>query len=284
VIHRLYVIVESGSAVFEKIWLQKKSTDTQIFSGFLTALTSFAIEALGSGGLQSIQLMNSEKLAIFRHEQDFVVVVMADDRDNDKLLNSLMEKIADSFYEQFKNDLNKANMLDIARNFGGTIDEIMKNKTSNRNMRKVIYGTFLSLALLITLFLLSVSRLLNYDALFQLNPIDFNTVGPYMAAISIFLSTLFFIPSLLAGYISGNKKWGMISASSLMIISFTLLLFTNILRPLGANPVEFDLIPWLITFSPAIFAITILLGYIGAWIKERTRLYQLEPDRVKLIK
>jgi len=283
VIHRLYIIVESGSAVYEKIWLQKKSTDTQIFSGFLTALTSFAMEALGSGGLQSIQLMNNEKLAIYRHEKNFVVVVMADNRDNDQLLNNIMEKIANSFYDQFKNDLDKANMLDISNNFGESIDIILKNKISERNMKKVLYGTILSLILLITLFLLAVSRLVNYDALFQLNPIDFNAVGPYIAAISLFLTTLFFIPSLLAGYISGNRKWGVISASSLMIISFTLLLISNMLRPIGANPVEFDLIPWLITFSPAIFAITILLGYIGAWIKERTKLYQLEPERIKLI-
>ncbi|MHA1785939.1 MAG: hypothetical protein ACTSVY_13290 [Candidatus Helarchaeota archaeon] len=283
-IHKLYIITENGAAVFEKVWLEAKTTDAHLLSGFLTALSSFAVEALGSGGLQSIELENNEQLAFYRHKEKFMVVLIADNRDNKQLLNQIMKKIANTFYDEYKDSIKDANLIGKAKGFGQIIDNvILKNKTSKRTVKKVIYGTILSLLLLITLFILTMARVIKWEDFFNLTQeIDFNLVGKYMAVLSTFISALFFVPSLLVGYISGDKKWGVKSATSLMLISFILLIISQFLSPIDLGLVNIDLFPWLITFSPLIFTITILIGYLGAWIKERTKLYQLDPERIKI--
>ncbi|NHI93381.1 MAG: hypothetical protein EAX96_12920 [Candidatus Lokiarchaeota archaeon] len=280
-LHRLYIIMENGTAVFEKIWFQIKNTETQLLSGFLTALTSFAIESLGSGGLQSLQLANNERLAFYTHEHNFLTVIIADDRDNQALLNKIMVEIANSFYFKYKEYFNKANLLSKTKDFENVVENIIKNKVSNRNIKKLIYGTILSFIILASTFVLTLFGILNWSDYFQLaETLDLYSLGEHFAVLSMYITTLFFIPSIITGYISGNRKWGVISASSLMIISFILILLLPYLRPFYLTVRHFDITPWIISFSPLIFGITVIMGYIGAWIKERTKLYQLDPDRI----
>ena len=282
--------MENGTAVFEKIWLQAKSSDTQMLSGFLTALSSFAVEALGGGGLQSLQLSNNEQLAFYPHEANFIIVTLADNRDNGSLLNKIMKKIADSFYEEYKNHLDNANLLSQTTNFEETVEAILENKVSPRTFKRVVFGTLGCLALLITIFLLTLSGILAWGSIFQLPETFYlgellleqiiNLLGIVFAVLSLYITTLFFIPSILAGYFSGNLKWGVITACSLMIISFTLLILLPYIRPAYIQVRDFNIGPWLVTFSPLIFSLTLVTGYVGAWIKERTKLYQLDPERI----
>ena len=106
-IDKLYIMYEHGSCVFEKVYFTRidAMTDTQIFAGFLSAIGSFAAEALGSG-LQSILLQTGEKLAILRHNSGMLAICVADGRDHDKLIYSLLNRILVRFYEIFKSFLS----------------------------------------------------------------------------------------------------------------------------------------------------------------------------------
>ena len=106
-IHKLYLMFIGGICVFKRIFhtYLDKEEDSQIFTGFISAIGNFASEALGST-LQSIRLQTGEQLAIMKHEpSNLIVVCVADGRDHDKLLASILLKILGRFYEILQKEI-----------------------------------------------------------------------------------------------------------------------------------------------------------------------------------
>ena len=102
-IHSLFLLRENGVCVFEHHWV-RTVVDAQIFSGFITALSSFAIESMGEN-LQSLKLIKDQRLAILKHHRSPIIgVIIADVRDNGYLLNKILRKILERFYWLFRKD------------------------------------------------------------------------------------------------------------------------------------------------------------------------------------
>ena len=65
-----------------------------------------------------------------KHESGVIGICIADGRDHDKLISSLMRKILDRFYQIFKKDVDvmAASLLGKTDKFGKEVDAILKHK------------------------------------------------------------------------------------------------------------------------------------------------------------
>jgi len=266
-------------------------TDSQIFAGFLSAIGSFAAEALGSG-LQAIQLQTGEKLAIMRHESGIIGICVADGRDHDKLISALLKKILDRFYGMFKKEIERedASLVGKTKKFDREVDEILKNKASSRADWKLVLGLIIGFTLLA---ILSISVLNNtilshfpgpLFLAFVSNPINilfFNSlgssIGSILALIMFFVAILFFIPSCIAGFLSGNRSRGLLAGIIITIGAYIALFLASF--QINAN-LGLDLRGWFLSLSPLIFFLTFSVSYSSGYIAERIFLYAF-PDKDK---
>lgn len=290
-IEKLYIMYEHGSCVFEKVYYTRISAmaDTQIFTGFLSAIGSFASEALG-GGLQSIQLMTGEQLAIMKHGPSKIVgVCIADGRDHNKLISSLLKKILDRFYSIFKKeiDLQDASLIGKTAKFDKEVESILKNKSSSRTDLKTIMGIILGFIILgiLTFGILSRTILRDIPGIFVVlanNPlfgIFFdnigNSIGDFLVVIIFFVAIIFLIPSYVSGFISGNRTRGLISGIIITVGTYIILVFAaHIIK----NAIGLDLRSWFLGLSPLIFFLTLSSSYVAGYIAERVHLYSFPKE------
>ncbi len=292
-IDKLYIMYENGVCVFEKIYytsLDTIKTDSQLFTGFLTAIGGFAAEALGSG-LQSMHLQTGEQLAIMKHESRMVGICIADGRDHDKLISSLLRKILDRFYEIFKRevDIMDASLLGKTDKFGKEVDSILKNKASSRADWKMGLGILVGFAILglLTFVILNRTLLENIPSPLFLairNPISAiyigmlgESIGGILSLIMFFVAILFFIPSVITGYLSGSRVRGLISGTIITVIAYITLILARfqIMARLGL-----DLKDWFFSLSPLILFLTLSVSFSAGYIAERLHLYTFpEPDK-----
>lgn len=292
-IDKLYVMYEQGICVFEKVYFTRidAMTDTQIFTGFLSAIGSFAAEALGSG-LQAIHLQTGEKLAIMKHHSGMLGICVADTRDHDKLISSLLKKILYRFYELFKKevDVQDASLIGKTKKFGKEVDAILKNKASSRNPWKMALGVGLGFLILTVLTFVALNRTVlslfpgPIFITFLLDPfymVFFGSIGESMgrifALIMYFVAILFFLPSLLAGLLSGTRTKGLI-AGLIITIGAYLTLFLAAVQINTA--IGLDLRGWFLSLSPLIFFLTLSVAYCGGYITERLFLNKA-PEKEK---
>ncbi|MFX0133877.1 MAG: hypothetical protein ACFFDN_09545 [Candidatus Hodarchaeota archaeon] len=295
-IDKLYIMYQNGVCVFEKIYytsLETIKTDSQLFTGFLTAIGGFAAEALGSG-LQSMHLQTGEQLAIMRHESNMIGICIADGRDHDKLISSLLKKILDRFYQIFKKeiDITDASLLGKTDKFGKEVDAILKNKASSRANWKMVLGIIIGFGLLglLTYGFLNRTFLRNLPGPLFLaigsDPIYIlfinnlgSSIGGILALIMFFVAILFFIPSVLTGFLSGNRSRGLIAGTIITIIAYITLTLATV--QIKAN-LGVDLKGWFLSLSPLIFFLTLSVSYCAGYIAERIHLYPFpEPDKEK---
>ncbi|MFX1452933.1 MAG: hypothetical protein ACFFCM_19005 [Promethearchaeota archaeon] len=293
-IDKLYIMYENGTCVFEKIYyssLDTIQTDSQLFTGFLTAIGGFAAEALGSG-LQSIHLQTGEQLAIMKHESKIIGICIADGRDHDKLISSLLKKILDRFYQLFKKevDLVDASLLGKTKKFDNELDAILKNKATSRANWKMALGICIGFGILGFLLIIFLNRTILrnfpgplfiailYDPLYML---FFNilgsSIGGILALIMFFVALLFFIPSAIAGFLAGNRIRGLMAGFIITSVAYITLILASveIMASLGL-----DLQGWFLSLSPLIFFLTFSVSYSAGYIAERLQLYDFpEPDK-----
>ncbi|MHA1381312.1 MAG: hypothetical protein ACTSRG_23335 [Candidatus Helarchaeota archaeon] len=296
-IDKLFIMYEHGTCVFEKIYYTRLDaiTDSQIFSGFLSAISSFAKEALGSG-LQSIQLQTGEQLAIMKHDSGIIGICLADGRDHDKLISSLLKKILDRFYQLFKKeiDVQDASLMGKTENFGKEVDAILHKKATTRAPWKMILGVILGFSILaISTFAILNRTVLNsfpgplFLAIAQ-NPFYmflFGLLGEEMGSILAFLmfliSFLFFIPALVIGFFAGNKTKGLFGGLIITLIAYLILFLASV--QINANT-GLNLKGWILSFSPLILFLTLSVSYVAGYIAERAFLYSSTDYEKKMPK
>ncbi len=294
-IHKLYLMFESGICIFEKNFFTHlgKEENTQVFTGFISAIGNFASEALGST-LQSIRLQTGEQLAIMRHEPSkLVVICVADGRDHDKLLASILLKILDRFFEIFKKEIEAedTSIAEKSKDFEKEIEIILKKKISSRTNFKMFVGIFLGLTILSLLIFIALNRtfLNNFPGplffaamnnplmLFFIGSIG-ESIGSILASLMFFIGFLFMLPAFITGFLSGTRVRGLISGF-IIIIGTYLILFLSAVRlqvVLGL-----DLRGWFLGISPLIFFLTLSVSFISGYLAERLRLYTFEEPTIK---
>ncbi len=150
-IEKLFVI-HHGMCIYEYKFSNSISIDSQMLSGFLSAIGSFAQETFQSG-LSSVQIRNDKKLNFYLDEEtSLLFCAISDNRDNNILLDKILGKVAKRFVELKKQTLiDHPNHLEKYKDFDSEIVILLKNQDKVRNKRTMIKGLFAGLGTLIAL-------------------------------------------------------------------------------------------------------------------------------------
>ncbi len=294
VLHSLFILRENGICVFERHWIET-DIDAHLFSGFITALSAFAVESMGKT-FQSLKLVKEQRLAILKHPYAPIIgVIIADYRDNGYLLNKILEKILNKFYQIFQTEIKIEDASLIGKTkekFPQEIDIILKGKTAERSFVSLFIG-FLAgsgLSVIIILFILSWGINFAYGGGIQnlffapifinlfdgMQPWEFLDIQQIaviaMGLVFVFFLLTYFGPGLLGAYIAGNRKLGVINGLLSVIGGLLIaLIFQNIQLFLYS----INMLPVFVGFSPLIIILNILTGYFGGLLREIYRLYPL---------
>jgi len=244
----LYLIAKGGACIFKREYT-KTEVDEQLISGFLSAIENFARETF-LDGLQEIKLQTGRTLiyGIWGKEGELLGAALADGEDHPKLVEDLLNEIMTKFYENYQYYLKKeAYDTNKFETFTNVVDSLIVSRIKDRGVSTLTMGAIVGSCLSVILFLLLMPLIETRWSLFP---------------IIVFIWT---IPSLLAGYVAGNRKLGVISAliASLVLLSF--------IRFASGMPLPVLLFAFEI-FLPS----SILLGLLGGYILERKALYPLK--------
>jgi len=244
----LYLIARGGTCIFKREYT-KTEVDEQLISGFLSAIEDFARETF-LDGLQEIKLQTGRTLiyGIWGKEGELLGAALADEEDHPKLVEEILNEVMTKFYSKYEADLKKET-YDISRfeEFTKNVDSLIVSKIKARGISTLTMGFVVGAALSTILFLLLMPLIQIHGELFP---------------VIVFIWT---IPSLLAGYIAGNRKLG--AASAIM----TSLVLLSIIRLASGMP-----LPVLLFASEIFLPSSILLGLFGGYILERRALYPLK--------
>ncbi|MHA1385573.1 MAG: hypothetical protein ACTSR3_17605 [Candidatus Helarchaeota archaeon] len=297
-LHSIFILRENGICVYEYHWTETK-VDSQIFTGFITALSAFAIESMGET-LESLKLVKDQRLSILKHHRSPVLgVIIADVRDSGVLLNKILQKILERFYWLFRREIERedASLLGKTKDFHKEIEIILKGKVSERSIISLLFGYLVGTVMSIGIALIILFFGIDFAAAGGLQnafiaPIIINLIDgmqPWeflqvqqiavmaLGLVSLFFFMVFFGPGLMSGYIAGSRKLGVYCNLLLVIGSFiTIALIQNI--PLFLYSI--DLRPVFLNFSPVVIILNILTGYFGGLIKERTKLWPIKGEEM----
>ncbi len=258
IIINLYVIDGAGICIYSYEFQRNVFVNEQLLSGFLSAITMFAQEAFQTG-LHAIQIRNGQKM-IFYLEQNHKLMfcAVADDKDNNRLLERILGEIAQSFVEETKDLLDSDNhgRIDGYKRFDTVLPEIVKNKTKRRDTRTMALGLIEGIGVLVT------SSVITYLIVVLLRLIYAQDI--VLILFLLILSSVLSLSSFVSGYTAGNPKFGVRNGLlffillNLIIVSINPILFLNFLY-----------------ISPFVFICTAAAGYYGGLICDRTKLYPL---------
>jgi len=291
--HSIYIVLESGVCVFSRNFIESK-IDTQLITGFLSALSAFAIEAVGTG-LQSLRLQTGEQLSILKYfgqnkRTPLVGIVIADPRDNPNLIQNLLLQILTEFQSIYERQLEGQILnLNEFKEFSYALDTILEGKVSSRTKLKMYLGVLIGLLLMgsiLLAFIPAFIRISNLNiAQYGLQSINFSdglsaaelqtlqtVVLTIVGLLMGFACIVFFLPAVLAGYIAGDRRRGIWAAILLGVSVGAIILIAT---PFRAFVLEFNVFLWYITFSPLLIFLAIVCGFYGGRLKERRRLYPL---------
>ncbi len=291
--HSLYIILQNGTCVFTRHY-RKSRVDDQLLSGFISALGNFSREALGSN-LQSIKLQSGEQLSILKYQYAPIIgIVIADPRDHPSLISTILNRILQDFTEEFRKEItaNDPKLVGLTQKFNKNIDEILKGKVSTRSPLKMILGNIISFSLMILIAILMIRGIVRFSPLLETNLAGFPTInfsdgidpnefmalqtitGTTTGILLLMLLGLFFLPSILSGYIAGSEKRGILNAILLSSITGGLLFLGG--RIAEGQFGDLNIFWWFIIFSPLIIFIAIVCGYYGGHLKVKHKLWPLE--------
>jgi uncharacterized membrane protein len=290
--HAVYIVLENGVCIFSKNFTTNQ-IDSQLFAGFLSALGSFATESLGSG-MQSLKLQTGEQLSILKYSQGktpLVGIVLADPRDNSKLISNLLLQILTEFHSIFQRQLESGNNLNVNefKEFSFTIDSVLEGKVASRTRLKMVLGVIIGLVLMgfiLVAFIPAFIRISNFqieqlelpDIEFSngLDPSEIQTLQTVvlvvMGALMLFTCIIFVLPTFLAAYIAGNRQRGIWTA---ILLGISVALIILIATPFVRQFLDVNIFWWYVTFSPLLIFIALVCGFYGGRLKEQRRLYPL---------
>lgn len=244
----LYLIAKGGTCIFKREYT-KTEVDEQLISGFLSAIEDFARETF-LDGLQEIKLQTGRTLiyGIWGKEGELLGAALADGEDHPKLVEEILNEIMTKFYKKYEEDIKKGT-YDVSKFevFTKDVDNLIISKIKARGVSTLIMGFIVGAALSAILFLLLMPLIELHGSLFP---------------VIVFIWT---VPSLLAGYIAGNRKLG--AASAIM----TSLILLSIIRLASGMP-----LPVLLFASEIFLPSSILLGLLGGYVLERRALFPLK--------
>jgi hypothetical protein len=257
-IQALWIITETGQCIFSHKYVQL-DIDDQLISGLLVAFDAFSSES-GIGGIQ--QIAGEDNQFVYGSSGKVLVAALADKRDNEILVEKLTMKIADIFQQRYSGYLADISFVDlnVFNGFEREIDNVLRRKAYNRGVGSTIFGTIVSLALTVGMFLLLL------DIIIQAS----------------FLVFLAFIPGLFIGaLVAGKSSYGIITTSItiLPIIGFIAYLLWDIgdSSDIGAT------INSIFLMTVTYLTIALLCGVLGGGIIDRRRLFPIVKGKeVKL--
>lgn len=297
-LNSIFILRENGVCLYERHWV-KTEVDAQLFSGFIIALSAFALESVGEK-LQSLKLVKDQRLAILKHKRSNILgVIIADIRDNNALLNEILQKILEKFYWRFRKEIESDDpgLVGKTYEFYREINLILQRKVADRNLFSSIMGYLVGsfLATLIALIIFGFGKDFAYGGGFQnqfvapividltngMQPWEFWEIQQISFIIvgieSLFFLIIFFGPGFLGAYIAGNRILGVRNGILLAVGSFITIL---IIQQVPLFVYAIDLVPIFIPFSPILLILNILTGYFGGYLRERTKLWPIKGEEL----
>ncbi|NHJ48959.1 MAG: hypothetical protein FK733_14330 [Asgard group archaeon] len=252
-IQAVWIITETGQCIFSHKYITL-DIDDQLISGLLMAFDAFSSES-GIGGVQ--QIGGEDNQFVYGSSGKLLVAALADRRDSEDLVEKLMGKIAERFHEKYASYVHDLTFVDlnVFNGFENDIDQILFRKAYNRGAGSTIFGTIISLALTVGIFLV---------------------LNEYIMYAS-FLIFLAFIPGLFIGaLIAGKSSYGIISSliTMLPIIGYIAYLMVDIGNTQG-TPIE-STINSIFLMAVTYITIALLCGMLGGGIIDRRRLFPLD--------
>ncbi len=253
-----FFIINQGMCIYEYHFSTHLSIDSQMLSGFLSAIGSFAQETFQSG-LSSIQIRNHKKLIFYLDEETgLLFCAICDMRDNERLLTTILGEIASRFLEVKKTTLREhPNELAKYEDFHQELLVLMEGKDKVRNKKTMRKGL---LAGFFTWILLTFSVILPSAALGFIGNDEYFFLVFFLSQTGI-LS----LSSLIAGYLAGTRKTGKSAGIWFSFIGMALIAIV-----LGVLEAILPIIPLIIIVGAA-------AGSYGGEICDRRNLYSL-PD------
>jgi len=259
IINLFIIDAESGVCIYSYIYRKSIFVDENLLSGFLTAMGSFAQETFKTG-LQTIQIQNGRKLSFYvETAHKLTICAVADDRDNNVLLENILNELCERFIVKYSEALNSSARNDTRtyHTFDTEIENFLKSKIKPRNKKSMIFGliggsvSLIGFLILITMIIGGLIQILDYEwlALF----------------IFLYFSSILAISTFIAGFIAGNHKVGFKTG---LINFFILISLILIIIP--------DLLNLLIYVLPFAFIVCMASGYSGGLMMDKRKLYPLD--------
>ena len=295
--HSLYIVLESGVCIFSKDFIEV-GVESQLITGFLNALGAFATEALGSE-MQSLKLQTGEQLSILKYTQSktpLVGIVIADPRDNSKLIQRLLLRILTEFTSIFKRqlDIEKVMNVNVFKEFSYTVDTILEGKISSRTKSKMFLGVLIGLILMGFILLAFIPLIIRIsstgfsnlnlpDIIFSdgdLSAQELQTLQTIVlvviGAMMLFTCILFLLPTFLSAYIAGNRQRGIWTA---ILLGISVAVIILIATPFIKSFLDVNIFLWYVAFSPLLIFLALVCGFYGGRLKEQWRLYPLPTKK-----
>lgn len=247
--------------IYEYSFTTDLTIDSQMLSGFLTAIGSFAQETFKSG-LSTIQIRNDKKLVFFiEKESALLFVAISDALDNNILLDKILGEIASRFIELKGETLKTCpNQIDKFKDFDDELKSLLKSKDKVRNKKTMIRGLFAGIFSLIGL---AIAYIIVFWSLGLFND-QFITVVSLILFQTVGLSLSAFV----SGYIAGTKSTGKKAGIWFYILVFILI---GMMAPTAALV--------LLIFAPLAIIVCAAAGAYGGEICDRKKLYPLQSER-----
>jgi hypothetical protein len=195
-IHHLFVI-DHGISIYTHDFIKESTIDPQLLSGFLAAIGSFANEAFKTG-LQTISIRNGEKLNFYVDpSQGLIFCAISNEKDNNKLLERILSRIASGFTTRFASTLETPARGNVEqyRVFDEEIPSFVRRKDKKRNAGTMIQGILLGALFFFASFFAFVV-LIKFMA------------GSAEVLATYYLSVALFFSSAISGFFAGNQSMG----------------------------------------------------------------------------
>ena len=300
-IQSFFIIAENGICIYERHY-SSVQIDSQIFSGFITALGNFAIDSMGEE-LQQLKIKGG-RLSMVRHNfAPIMAVAIADDKDSGNLLYKILKVVLLEFYDKYYKEIKKEDPGIKAKThkFDEIMDDIIKNRfgIADRSYISVILGLIIAIgfsSLVIAGFVIFLSFLPENQDIFVgffgydivINTADGISVVEFLyiqrialvviIILMIFFLALFFGPVFLGGYFGGSRRNGLIIAFAHFGVTLLVVLLVGTIDLIPNYQVQ--IIPLFISFTPFLICLSAIMGFLGGNIKNNKKLWPLGSEEL----
>ncbi|MHA1799139.1 MAG: hypothetical protein ACTSVY_11905 [Candidatus Helarchaeota archaeon] len=299
-IQSFFIIAENGICIYERHYTNVE-IDAQIFSGFIRALSDFAIDSMGEE-LQQLKIKGG-RLSMVKHSfAPIMAVAIADDKDRGKLLYKILKVALLEFYDHYYKEIKKDDpaLKMKTKEFNSVIDDIIKKRfgIADRSYISMLLGIIvgISLSSLIIILISFIFNLLapgkdlfstlivdiKMDLTDGISALEFLYIQRIALVVVIALVTffiaIFFGPVFFAGYFAGSRKNGMLASLAHFGV---VLLVVIIVGSIDILPnYQIQIIPLFISFTPLLITLNLVMGYLGGTIKENKKLWPLGSEEL----